>query len=112
MNTRGGTVGTATPRSTRHTHALPTAAGHRQWKGTLPSRKTLQEPKGRCRRYAMTHRPPADRETTRHPLDCLVSPEASTMDVKPAAAGPAINCDDPRQADPARESPLPQPDNA
>ena len=34
------------------------------------------------------------------------------MNVKPAAAGPAVNRDDPRQADLAREDPLVQPDNA
>ena len=35
MNTRGGTIGTATPRPTPHTRALPTAADHRQRKGTI-----------------------------------------------------------------------------
>ena len=34
------------------------------------------------------------------------------MDVKPAAAGPVVNRDDPRQADLAQEDPLAQPDNA
>ena len=34
------------------------------------------------------------------------------MDVKPAATGPAINRDDPRQADFAQENPLVQLDNA
>ena len=34
------------------------------------------------------------------------------MGVKSAAKGPAINRDDPEQADPARESPLAQPDDA
>ena len=33
MNTRDSLIGTAAPRSTRHTHALPAATGHRQWKG-------------------------------------------------------------------------------
>ena len=37
MNTRDGTIGTATPCPTRHTHALPLAAGRRQWKGTIPT---------------------------------------------------------------------------
>ena len=37
MNTREGTIGTATPRPTRHTHALPIAAGRRQWKATIPT---------------------------------------------------------------------------
>ena len=27
----------AAPRPTRHTRALPTATGHRQWKGTIPT---------------------------------------------------------------------------
>ena len=34
------------------------------------------------------------------------------MDFKPAPAGPAVNRDDPRQADLPREDPLVQPDNA
>ena len=34
------------------------------------------------------------------------------MDVKPAAVEPAVNRDDPRQADLAQEDPLVQPDNA
>ena len=34
------------------------------------------------------------------------------MDVKPAATGPAMNCDDPGQPDLARENPVAQPDNA
>ena len=34
------------------------------------------------------------------------------MDGKPAAAGPAVNRDDLRQADVAQEEPLVQPDNA
>ena len=33
------------------------------------------------------------------------------MDVKPVAAGPAVNEDEPRQADLAQEDPLVQPDN-
>ena len=33
------------------------------------------------------------------------------MDVKPAAAGPAVNRDDPGQANLAQEDPLVQPDN-
>ena len=37
MNTRGGTIWTAAPLPTRHTRALPTAAGRRQWKGTIPT---------------------------------------------------------------------------
>ena len=37
MNTRGGTIGTTTPRPTRHTRALPIAAGRRQWQGTIPT---------------------------------------------------------------------------
>ena len=37
MNTRGGNVSTTTPRHTRHTRALPTAAGRQQWKGTMPT---------------------------------------------------------------------------
>ena len=37
MNTQGGTIGTATPHSTRHTLALPIAADHPQWKGIIPN---------------------------------------------------------------------------
>ena len=113
MNTRGGTIGTATPRQTRHTRALPTATGHRQWKGT--DRRTLQEPERHCGRYATTHRranvarapqrPPADGETAQHSWDRLTSPETPTMGVKPAAKGPAISRDDPGEANLARESP-------
>ena len=71
---------------------------------------------------AMTHRrahatrvlhwPAAGEETTRRPRDHLVSPEAPTIDAKPAAAEPAINRDDPRQADPTEGNPLVQPNNA
>ena len=37
-NTQGGTIGTAAPHPTRHTHALCAATVHRQWKGTIPAR--------------------------------------------------------------------------
>ena len=121
MNTRGGTIGTATPRPTRHTRALPTTADHRS--GRAPDRP--KDPPGtggalrsiyddilpRTRGASTT---PAIRGwgTTRQPWDRLVSPEAPTMDVEPTATGPAINRDDPGQANLAREDPLAQPDNA
>ena len=97
MNMRGDTIATSAP--TRHTHALPAATGHRQWKGTTPAairtlppsvaaigRRTLEEPEMHCDRYETTHRgatvarsprrPPADEETTRHHWDRLTPPEA------------------------------------
>ena len=113
MNTRGGTIGTATPRPTRHTRALPTAADHWQQKGTILHRRTLQVPEGRCSRYTTTHcrahvarvpdRPPAAGEMTRQPWDRLVPPVAPMIDVKPEATEPAINCNDSGQADLALE---------
>ena len=60
----------------------------------------------------ISHSHPASEETTRQPRDHLVLPEALTMDVKPADAEPAVNRDDPRQADLAHEDPPVQPDNA
>ena len=38
MNMRGGTIGTATPRLTPRTRALPSTADHRQCKGTIPTK--------------------------------------------------------------------------
>ena len=102
MNTRGNTVRTAPPRLTRHTRALPNAAGHRQCSDDAPQAHAARIP----------HRPPASEETTRQPRDNLVSPEAPRMNVKPAAAEPAVNRDNPRQADFAQEDPLVQRDNA
>ena len=115
MNTRGGAIWTATPRPTRHTRALPTADDHRQQKGTIategPSRyrrgaaaDMRQHTAGHTRRESHTGRPRGGGKT-RQPWDRLVSPEAPTMGVKPAATGPAINRDDPGQADLARENP-------
>ena len=122
MNTRNGTIGTATPRQNTadacpaHCGRLPAVEGDHTDQGTL------QVPEGHCGRYAATrrrahaarvpHRPPADGETTRHPWDGVVSPEAPTMGVKPAAKRPAIDRDNPRQADLERESPLAQPNDA
>ena len=37
MNMRGDDIGTGAPRPTGHTRALPTATGHWQWKGTIPT---------------------------------------------------------------------------
>ena len=37
MNRRGGTIGTAVPRPTGQARALPTATGHGQWKGDIPT---------------------------------------------------------------------------
>ena len=37
MNTRGNTIRPAAPRQTGHMRAQPTAAGSRQWKGTIPT---------------------------------------------------------------------------
>ena len=122
MNTRGRNNGTTTLPPNK-AHACPAHRGRSPAvEGHHTDRRTLQEPEGRCGRFATTHRrahaagvphrPPADGETTRQPRDRLVSPEAPTMDVKAAATGPAINRADPGQADLARERPLPQPDNA
>ena len=102
MNTRGDTIGTAPPRPTQHTRALPTAADH--WGATTIN--------SRAHAAQIPHRPPADEETTRQPQDHLVSPVAPTMKVKPAAAGLAVNRDDPRQADLAQKDPLVQADTA
>ena len=38
MNTRGNAVGDAPPHPTRHTGAMPTAAGHRQYSNDAPPR--------------------------------------------------------------------------
>ena len=69
MNTREGTIGTATPRPTRHTHALPTAAGRRQWKGTIPTEGPSRNRRGTAadmRQHTATH---TRREShTGHPL--------------------------------------------
>ena len=40
MNTRGGTIWTATPPLTRHTRALAMAADHLQCKDTIPTEET------------------------------------------------------------------------
>ena len=45
MNTRGDTIGTAPPRLTRHTRALPTAADHRQCNDDTPPRTRGKNPK-------------------------------------------------------------------
>ena len=115
MNTPGGTIGTAAPRPTRHMRALRTAAGRRQWKSTIPTEGPSRNWRGAAadmRRHTRRKPHTGHGEMRLHPWDRLVSPEAPTMGVKPAAKGPAINRDDPGQADLAQESPLAQPDDA
>ena len=46
MNTRGGTIGTAAPRPTRHTPSLPSAVGRRRWKGTIPTEGPFRNQRG------------------------------------------------------------------
>ena len=58
MNTRGGTIGTAAPRPTRHTPALHTAAGRRQWKGTIRTKGPSRNQRGTAadmRRHTPAH---------------------------------------------------------
>ena len=58
MNTRGGTIWTATPRPTRHTRALPTAADHPQCKGTIPTKGPSRYRRGAAagmRRHTAAH---------------------------------------------------------
>ena len=58
MNTRGGTIGTATPRPTRHTRALPTMADHRQWKGAIRTEGPSRYQRGAAadmRRHTAAH---------------------------------------------------------
>ena len=89
MNTRGNTIGTTVPRPTRHTRALP------QPQPVIGSAATTH----RCARAAqIPHRPPVSEETIRQPQDHLVSPEAPSRGVKPAAREAAVSRDDHRQA--------------
>ena len=50
MNTRGDTIRSAPPRSTRHTRALPTAADHRQYNDDTPPRTRGATPTPATRR--------------------------------------------------------------
>ena len=102
MNTRSNTVGTALPHPTRHARALPTSAGHGQDRDDAPPRTRGSNPAPAS----------ASEETTRRPCDHLLSPEDPTMDVKPTAAKPGVNRDDPRRADLAQEDPLVQANDA
>ena len=58
MNTRGGTIGTAAHRPTQHMRALPTAAGSRQLKGTIPTEglsRNRRPTAADMRRHAAAH---------------------------------------------------------
>ena len=50
MNTRGDTIGTAPPRPTGHTLALPTVADHRQCSNDTPPRTRGANPTSATRR--------------------------------------------------------------
>ena len=58
MNRRDGTDGTATPRPTGHTHALPTAASCQHSKGTIPTEGLSRNQRGtaaKVRRHIAAH---------------------------------------------------------
>ena len=109
MNTRGGTMGTAMPGRTKR-RALPTATGHWQWKGTIPTGGPSRTRRGTAadmRQHTAAHTwhepdggHPLYEETTRHPWDRLTSPKTPAMGVKTAAEIPAISRDDPREGRP------------
>ena len=84
MNTRGNTVRTAPPH--RHGTRVPCPP--------QPVTGSAATTHRRANTVGIPQRPPASEETTRQPRDHLVLPEAPKMDVKPAAAEPAVNRDD------------------
>ena len=102
MNTRSDTIGTVPPSSTRHTPALPTAANHQHCNDDTA-------PRTRGRKSHTGH----SQMRRRHDNPGITwSREPLTMDVQSAAARPAVNRDDPRQADLAQEDSLVPPNNA
>ena len=69
MNKRGGTIGTAAPQQTRQRRALPTAAGRRQWKGSIPTGGPSRNQRGTAgdmRRHTAAH--PRQEPHSGHPL--------------------------------------------